>query len=91
MLYPVISSGNKTESNKKNKLDTMANNSTPSSEKAPVDVTITSDLVCPWCWVGLRKLQNASKVTNIPVKVTWKPFMLRPNTPLEGKPKGGTP
>ena len=59
--------------------------------KAPVDVTITSDLICPWCWVGLKKLQDASKSTNIPIKVTWKPYMLRPNTPIEGNPKGGTP
>jgi predicted DsbA family dithiol-disulfide isomerase len=53
-------------------------------------VTITSDLVCPWCWVGLRKLQAASEVAKIDVDIVWKPFFLRPDTPQEGSPKGGT-
>jgi len=56
-----------------------------------VDVDITSDLMCPWCWVGLRKLQAASKETGIAVNINWKPFLLRPNIPAEGQPKGGTP
>jgi predicted DsbA family dithiol-disulfide isomerase len=54
-------------------------------------VTITSDLVCPWCWVGLRKLQAASELAKIDVNIVWKPFLLRPNTPQEGIPKDGTP
>jgi predicted DsbA family dithiol-disulfide isomerase len=56
-----------------------------------VHVTITSDLMCPWCYVGLRKLQKASRASNIDVEITWKPFLLRPNFPMEGQPKGGTP
>jgi predicted DsbA family dithiol-disulfide isomerase len=55
--------------------------------KALVHVTMTSDLMCPWCWVGLRKLQEASKNTNIAAVIEWKPFMLRPNLPDEGVPK----
>lgn len=53
-------------------------------------VTITSDLVCPWCWVGLRKLQSASELAKVDVDIVWKPFFLRPDTPQEGSPKGGT-
>lgn len=56
-----------------------------------VEVTITSDLVCPWCWVGLKKLQIASKDANVSANITWKPFMLRPDTPVQGTPKGGSP
>lgn len=56
-----------------------------------VQVTITSDLMCPWCWVGLRKLQEASSLADVNVIVDWKPFLLRPETPVEGVPKGGTP
>ncbi|CAB9515241.1 DSBA-like thioredoxin domain [Seminavis robusta] len=52
--------------------------------KALVHVTMTSDLMCPWCWVGLRKLQEAAKNTNIEAVVEWKPFLLRPNHPEEG-------
>jgi len=55
------------------------------------EVTITSDLICPWCWVGLRKLQEASKDANVKANITWKPFMLRPGLPEDGMPKGGEP
>ena len=56
-----------------------------------VNVTITSDLLCPWCWVGLRKLQEASQLSNVQTVITWRPFLLRPNIPEHGMPKGGTP
>ena len=91
MLHTVISSfraATRATATARN-TSTMVTTSPPSEQKAPVDVTITSDLICPWCWVGLRKLQDASKFTNIPIKVTWKPYMLRPNTPIEGTPKDG--
>lgn len=56
-----------------------------------VRVAITSDLMCPWCYIGLRKLQIAARETNIPVEITWKPYMLRPGMPESGTLKGGTP
>jgi len=64
-----------------------------SSKKATgVAVTITSDLMCPWCWIGLEKLQQASRESRIPINITWKPFLLRPSIPeTTGQPKGGTP
>ncbi|KAL7573473.1 hypothetical protein ACA910_013787 [Epithemia clementina (nom. ined.)] len=62
-----------------------------STTRAAVSVTITSDLMCPWCYVGLRKLQQASKMAQVETKITWKPFFLRPNLPEQGVPKGGTP
>ena len=63
---------------------------TPSAFKT-VHITITSDLLCPWCWVGLKKLQEASKEANVKPVIAWKPFFLRPFAPLEGIPKGGSP
>lgn len=47
--------------------------------------------MCPWCWIGLRKLQAAAKQTNVETNNTWKPYMLRPQIPEQGAPKGGTP
>jgi predicted DsbA family dithiol-disulfide isomerase len=76
---------------KPQKLLTNFENMMSVAPKSTVAVTITSDLVCPWCWVGLRKLQQASEEAKVDVDITWKPFMLRPNTPQEGQPKGGTP
>jgi predicted DsbA family dithiol-disulfide isomerase len=64
---------------------------TAMATKRTVEVSITSDLICPWCWVGLRKLQEAGKQANVEPKITWRPFQLRPNTPVEGIPKHGTP
>ena len=61
------------------------------ASKKIVNVTITSDLMCPWCWVGLKKLQAASKSSNIDTNITWKPYFLRPNLPEDGVAKGGTP
>ncbi|KAJ8607021.1 hypothetical protein CTAYLR_006259 [Chrysophaeum taylorii] len=56
-----------------------------------VNVTITSDLMCPWCWVGLRKLQDAMTRFEGVVEIRWKPFQLMPGAPEQGVPKGGTP
>lgn len=64
---------------------------TTKARKPIVNVDISSDLMCPWCWVGLRKLQLAAKETGIATNITWRPFLLRPNIPIEGQPKGGTP
>ena len=70
---------------------TTTTNTNDASEVDSVNVTITSDLMCPWCYVGLRKLQEASKIANVDTNIVWKPYMLRPNLPEEGAPKGGTP
>ena len=64
---------------------------TKTNKPVVVNVDITSDLMCPWCWVGLRKLQSAANETGIATNISWKPFLLRPNIPIEGQPKGGTP
>ena len=59
--------------------------------KRSVAVTITSDLLCPWCFIGLKLLQRGAGYVDIEPVITWKPFILRPNIPLEGQLKGGTP
>lgn len=76
---------------KSNKSTTNTMVATSSLVKPMVSVTITSDLICPWCYIGLRKLQKAAKQANIDTEIHWKPFMLRPDHPDEGVPKGGTP
>ena len=45
-------------------------------------LTIYSDYVCPWCYVGQDAVQKLSQ--NYPLEVTWMPFYLRPDTPPEG-------
>jgi predicted DsbA family dithiol-disulfide isomerase len=47
-------------------------------------VDIYSDIVCPWCYVGKRRLERALTVVGGNRKVTWRPFQLNPTMPLVG-------
>ena len=48
-------------------------------------IEMVSDLVCPWCWVGLRRLKSAIKlVPELNVEVLFRPFELDPNVPAGG-------
>lgn len=49
-------------------------------------IAIYSDVVCPWCYVGKRRLERALGVLKDVVKaeVMWRPFQLNPTMPLEG-------
>jgi len=51
-----------------------------------LQIQIVSDLVCPWCYVGKRRLERALAARpGIPVEVAWLPFQLSPDMPREGK------
>ena len=51
----------------------------------PVRLDIVSDVVCPWCYIGKRRIENALKlVEDVPVEVHWRPFFLNPWVPREG-------
>jgi len=41
-----------------------------------------SDFVCPWCFIGTRRLEKA--LDGKPVDVAYRPFLLDPTIPLEG-------
>ena len=49
-------------------------------------IEIYSDIVCPWCYVGKRRLERALGELKEVVKaeVIWRPFQLNPTMPLEG-------
>jgi len=49
-----------------------------------ITVDIISDVVCPWCWIGKRRLEKAIASLGQPVKVHWLPFQLNPTMPKEG-------
>ena len=50
-------------------------------------IEIIADLVCPWCYLGLRRLQRAlaMRPTRHP-RIIWRPFLLNPDAPEEGIP-----
>ena len=48
-------------------------------------VDVVSDVVCPWCYIGMRRLESAlAEVSDIDVQVRWHPFFLNPWVPREG-------
>lgn len=52
---------------------------------APVHIDVISDVVCPWCFLGKRRLDAAVRmVPEIPVRVLFRPFFLDPTIPREG-------
>ena len=53
-----------------------------------VMIEMVSDLVCPWCWLGLRRLQGAIAEVQgeFDVDVHYRPFQLDPTVPPEGMP-----
>ena len=51
----------------------------------PLTIDIVSDVVCPWCYIGKRRIENAlALVPDVPVEVHWRPFFLNPWVPREG-------
>lgn len=48
-------------------------------------IEIFSDVVCPWCYIGKRRLDLAlAGEAGKDVEVTWRPFQLYPQLPAQG-------
>src|SRR6516225_5115308 len=47
-------------------------------------VDVLSDVICPWCYIGKRRLEKAVAALGGPVKVRWLPFQLNPTMPKQG-------
>jgi predicted DsbA family dithiol-disulfide isomerase len=46
---------------------------------------VVSDVVCPWCWLGKRRLDAAlAQVPDLDVEVTFRPYELDPEVPAQG-------
>ncbi|HET7381373.1 MAG TPA: DsbA family oxidoreductase [Pseudolabrys sp.] len=55
------------------------------SSQQPVRIDVVSDVVCPWCFIGKRRLEKAIALTpNTPVEVHWRPYFLNEWIPREG-------
>ena len=54
--------------------------------KAKIKVDIASDVVCPWCYIGKRRLEKAIETLKdkFEFEVEYHPFELNPDTPLNG-------
>lgn len=50
-----------------------------------VRVDVVSDVVCPWCFIGKRRLEKAlALVPDTPVELHWRPYFLNDWIPREG-------
>jgi predicted DsbA family dithiol-disulfide isomerase len=51
----------------------------------PVRIDIVSDVVCPWCFIGKKRLENAVAMKpDVPVELHWRPYFLNDWIPREG-------
>lgn len=56
------------------------------SEPVSLSVDVVSDVVCPWCFVGQKRLDKAvAAAGDIDVHVNWRPFQLDPTIPRGGQ------
>src|SRR4249920_592501 len=57
----------------------------PMGTLKPLKIDIVSDVVCPWCYIGKRRIEDAlALATDVPVEVNWRPFFLNSWVPREG-------
>ena len=54
--------------------------------RSQLKIDIVSDVVCPWCAIGYKKLSEAMTQLDdqISFEVNWKPYELHPEIPKEG-------
>jgi predicted DsbA family dithiol-disulfide isomerase len=51
----------------------------------PLKIDIVSDVVCPWCYIGKKLIEDAlALASDVPVEVHWRPFFLNNWVPREG-------
>uniref|UniRef100_A0A8R7QZM4 DSBA-like thioredoxin domain-containing protein n=1 Tax=Triticum urartu TaxID=4572 RepID=A0A8R7QZM4_TRIUA len=57
--------------------------------KKLIQIDVSSDTVCPWCFVGKKNLEKAMEQTmdKFDFEVRWHPFFLNPDAPKEGVKK----
>ena len=52
-----------------------------------MQIDIYADVVCPWCYIGERRLEQAlAQRPDLQVTRHWRPFQLQPGMPKQGLP-----
>ena len=51
-----------------------------------MQIDIVSDVICPWCYIGKRKLDQVLNelAAEVPLSVRWRPYQLDASIPPEG-------
>lgn len=56
--------------------------------RARLQVEVVFDLVCPWCYLGTRRLRRALRARpDVIADILWRPFLLNPDIPAAGLPR----
>ncbi|MHA7772799.1 DsbA family oxidoreductase [Roseibium sp. M-1] len=56
------------------------------TDPAPLTVDVVSDVMCPWCYIGKRRLEAALRsVPQLNILVRWHPFQIDATLPKTGK------
>jgi predicted DsbA family dithiol-disulfide isomerase len=56
--------------------------------KARLSIEVVYDLVCPWCYLGMRRLlRTLRRRPDLLFDITWRPFLLNPDMPSIGMPR----
>ncbi|MGE3917767.1 MAG: DsbA family oxidoreductase [Hyphomicrobiaceae bacterium] len=65
---------------------TSENAALSGGSEAPLGVTVYSDVICPWCYIGKRRFEAAIDSPGMPqvFAIGWRPFELNPDMPSEG-------
>lgn len=50
----------------------------------PLSIVVYSDVICPWCFIGKHRLEQALAASGREASVTWLPYELNPEMPPEG-------
>jgi predicted DsbA family dithiol-disulfide isomerase len=52
-------------------------------------IEVVSDVICPWCYIGKRRLEKAVAALQgeVSAAIHWLPFQLNPTMPVEGMPR----
>src|SRR5580704_15461460 len=53
-------------------------------DSEPLTIDIVSDVVCPWCYLGEKRLEAVLADEPRPVAVRWRPYQLDPTIPEGG-------
>ena len=54
----------------------------------PLTIDVVSDVMCPWCYIGKRRLEQALELApHLNVEINWRPFQLDGTIPDEGMPR----
>ena len=55
------------------------------NERTRVRIDVFSDTICPWCWIGKRRLERTLEARpDLDAEMVWHAFQLNPTMPAEG-------